>query len=478
MRLDGAIFLFEFLPALLTLYLVVRAADGLPRRFSVWTERAGLWLLAAASAYVIAGGTAGAWLLAIPATALATGGVLGRLPRDRRAVRSVLAAVGVLVPMAVVAWTRWELPGRVFALSGAAVLACHAIAYMMDVWHADAAPDRPDTAALYLLQFPVLPAGPLVRIRDFSANIGRLPQAVGLGAFTYGARRIVLGLIKILFVAGTLSRPITAILALPAPRMRADLAWLAAVCIPLELYFLLSGYADLSIGIGRMFGFRYPENFRRPYLAESIREFWRSWSITSIAWLRDYLSLPIAGRDLPTPMMFLNILVGFALLGLVHGGGWTVPGWALYSGAWLALEAIGLGRLIARLPWPLRHVYVLAVVGLGWIILRAESAAQLSLLLRAMTGAFGWSDSTFARHATWDVWFALVTAFVGAGPLVPWISRWRVTVDASTTALLMMLAAVVVYWWNTPGRWMRAVRTLWRGSARPVAAKSRTSRPD
>ena len=472
MRFDSAIFIFEFLPALLTLYFVVRAADTLPRALSAWTGRVAVWLLAAASVYIIVGGRAGAWLLLIPASALVAGGLIGRVSRHRQTLRSVLVTVGVMVPMAVVAWTRWQLSGPVFALSGAAVLACHAISYVMDVWRGQA-PESPDTASLYLVQFPVLPAGPLVRIRDFSGYVVRLPQAVGLGAFTYGARRIVLGLIKIVFVAGTLSRPINAILALSEARMRGDIAWLAAVCIPLELYFLLSGYADLSIGVGRMFGFRYPENFRRPYLADSIREFWRSWSITSIAWLRDYLSLPIAGRDVPTPRLFLNILVGFALLGLFHGGGWLVPAWALYSGAWLAVEALGLGRLLARWPKPLRHVYVLVVIGLGWIILRADSAAQLMLLLRAMTGALGWSGSTFARYATWDVWLALITAFVGAGPLVPWISRWRVTVDASTTALLMMLAAVVVYWWNTPGRWLRAARSLRRGGGGPVRGVGR-----
>jgi alginate O-acetyltransferase complex protein AlgI len=468
LRFDGAVFLFEFLPAVLTFYFVARAADGLPGRLSAWAARAAVWLLAAASVYVILQGRAAPWLLLTPASALVPGALLGRLSGDQRALRATLAAVGVLIPMAVVAWTRSTLPGRVFAVSGAAVLACHAIAYIVDVWRGRAAADRVDTAALYLLQFPVLPAGPLVRIRDFSANVARLPQAVGLGAFTYGARRVVLGVIKIVLVAGTLARPIDAIIVLSPARLRGDIAWLAAICIPLELYFLLSGYADLSIGIGRMFGFRYPENFRRPYLADSIREFWRSWSITSIAWLRDYLELPIAGRDLPTPTLFVNIVVGFGLLGLFHGGGWTVPGWALYSGAWLALEAIGLGRVIARLPRPLRHVYVLTVVGLGWIVLRAESAAQLWTLLQAMSGAYGWSGATFARYTTWDVWFALVTAFIGAGPLVPWISRWRVTVDASTTALLMMLAAVTVYWWNTPGRWLRAARAMWGSGGPPL----------
>jgi hypothetical protein len=182
LRFDGAVFLFEFLPALLTLYFLVRAADSLPARFARWAARAGVVLLAAASVYVIVQGRAGAWLLVTPATALITASALGRMPREQRALRALLAAVGVLIPMAVVAWTRYQLPGRVFALSGAVVLACHAIAYVMDVWHGDAGPERVDTAALFLLQFPVLPAGPLVRIRDFSANVVRLPQAVGLSS--------------------------------------------------------------------------------------------------------------------------------------------------------------------------------------------------------------------------------------------------------------------------------------------------------
>ena len=144
--------------------------------------------------------------------------------------------------------------------------------------------------------------------------------------------------------------PVDAIYKLRPPQLSADAAWLAALCFSLQLYFQFSGYADIAIGLGRMLGLRYPENFHRPYLADSVREFWRRWHVTSITWLRDYLAFPIAGRDAPTLRLFPSILIAFLLLGLWYGGGWTVTLWAVYSGAFLAFEAVGFGATISR--WP------------------------------------------------------------------------------------------------------------------------------
>src|SRR6185295_5365724 len=157
-----------------------------------------------------------------------------------------------------------------------------------------------------------------------------------------------------------------------------------------------------AIGLGRMIGLRYPENFHRPYLADSMREFWRRWHVTSITWLRDYLAFPMAGRDAPTLRLFPSIITGFALLGFWYGGGWTVALWAAYSSAFLAFEAVGFGSSISVWPKALRHL-------------------------------------TIARYLTTQVWIALIVAVVGAGPLIPWLSRWRVSVDAVTAAIVMMI---------------------------------------
>jgi alginate O-acetyltransferase complex protein AlgI len=210
------------------------------------------------------------------------------------------------------------------------VIACHTIACGADVYRGTTSVRRPSALALYLLQFPLLAGGPLVRFGEFSSQLAR--RTVGMAAFAYGVRRVVTGLVKLFLIADVLDGPVDRIFALPPAKMSADAAWFGAACVALQIYFRFSGYADIAIGLGRMLGFRYPENFRRPFTADSLREFWRRWNVTLITWLRDYLSLPIAGQDRPTPRLYLNIVAGFCLVALWHRMGWNALLCGVYFG--------------------------------------------------------------------------------------------------------------------------------------------------
>ena len=203
-----------------------------------------------------------------------------------------------------------------FVPVGIGVFVCHAIAYLVDVRRGTADPRRHASALLYLVQLPVFPAGPLSRFHEFSEQLSR--SEISMGGFSYGVRRIVTGLLKVWAIAGPLGDAADRIFALRVTRLSTDIAWLGAVCAALEVYFLFSGFSDIGIGLGRILGFRYQENFRRPYTADSIREFWRRWNVTLIAWLRDYLSLPIAGHDVPTIGRYLLTVAGFVVVGLWH----------------------------------------------------------------------------------------------------------------------------------------------------------------
>jgi len=136
------------------------------------------------------------------------------------------------------------------------------------------------------------------------------------------------------------------------------------------------------------------------------------------------------------------------LLGFWYGGGWTVAVWAVYSSAFLAFEAVGLGARISSWPRALRHVYVLLVVTVGWVILRAESVAAAGSMLQVMFGMRGWPHLTAARYLTTQVWIALTLGVIGAGPLIPWLSRWRVSVDAVTASIVMMITSVSLFVWR------------------------------
>ena len=442
-------FLLEFLPAAIAVFFLTRAAAALFRLSARSTARASVLVLVAVSAWFIVSSPA-AWVMLGSASSAFVGAMLVERLKARGDHRLAFAAMLTAVAVAVAAFAsaRWQMDGRSFAVAGVTVLCCHAMAYVIDVYRGEATSGRPLESALYLLQFPVLAGGPIVRSRDFSGHHLRVADGVGLGAFTYGMRRLVIGIVKITLVAGTLGGPVDAIFALPPARLTADAAWLAAACFSLQIYYQFSGYADLAIGLGRMFGLRYPENFRRPYVADSVREFWRRWNITAIMWLRDYLSLPIAGRDAPTPRLFLNIFLGFCLVGLWHGGGVNVLVWAAYSGVWLALEAVGLGTRLERWPRVLRHLYLILVMVVGWVVLRADTNAQALHFLQTMTGVSGPRVLTAWRYLTPGVWTALIVAIVGAGPLVSWISRWRVTLDAATAAIVMMVTALSLFVWR------------------------------
>jgi alginate O-acetyltransferase complex protein AlgI len=445
LRFESPGFALQFLPVLLAAYFLTRGLFAVFRASAVWTTYAAQVVLTAASAWIIAlAGPAALVLGGAMTTLVLTGAIAATRGNNRRLAAALVAAVVVVMAGVFVA-TRVQIDGRSFAFLGVTIVCCHAIAYAIDVYRGEATARRPLTSALYLLQFPVLPAGPIVRSRDFAEHHMRLAEGVSLGGFTYGMRRFIIGLVKVGLVAGTLGEAADTIFKVPTARLSIDAAWLGAVSFALQIYFLFSGYADIAIGVGKTVGLRYPENFRRPYVADSVREFWRRWNITSIMWLRDYLSLPIAGRDAHSPRLFGNTVIGFLLLGLWHGGGRTVWVWALYSAFWLALEAVGLGQRMERLPRAARHAYVLLVILVGWVILRADQGAQAWTYLQVMAGIKGASAWTAWRYLTPALGAALLVAVVGAGPIVPWISRWRVTLDATTAAVVMMMTALSLF---------------------------------
>lgn len=375
--------------------------------------------------------------------------------RERsRAARTLLAAA-VTGELLLFVSALWPAARSVAIPVGAGVFMCHAVSYLVDVRRRVADPHRHGTALLYLLQLPVFPAGPLSRFDEFGQQLARTD--VSMGGFSYGVRRIVTGLIKVYLLAAPLGSAADRIFALRVTRLSTDTAWLGAVCGALEVYFYLSGFSDVGIGLGRILGFRHQENFRRPYTADSIREFWRRWNVTLITWLRDYVALPIAGHGKPTFGLYLLTIAGFVVVGLWHRATVQVLPWALYFGTWLAIEALGFGAAMQRLPRVVRHVYVLLVVMFGWMLLRVTGPGPLMGYVEAMLGFSVAKFGASSVFLTWDLVTALICAIIFAGPLVGNISRWRVSVDAATASLLMMLAATGLFVWQGIERTRRAV---------------------
>jgi alginate O-acetyltransferase complex protein AlgI len=297
-----------------------------------------------------------------------------------------------------------------------------ALSYVVDVYRGEAeAQHNPIDFALYVSFFPQLIAGPIVRFRDVATQITSRRES--FDSFSEGVERFILGLAKKVLIANAVAEVADPIFALPASDLSAGVAWLGALCYTIQIYFDFSGYSDMAIGLGLMFGFRYLENFSYPYVSTSLTDFWRRWHISLSTWLRDYLYIPLGGSRGSSARTYLNLVIVFFLCGLWHGASWTFVVWGLYHGAFLILERVGLARGLERLPRPLRHVYAMAVVIFGWVIFRATTLGQAMHFLLAMLGlgAGSGSEHTLGVYASNQLVFVCVVAVVAATPLLPWL---------------------------------------------------------
>ena len=333
----------------------------------------------------------------------------------------------------------------------------HAISYVVDVYKRTASAQRSvPEFALYILLFPQLIAGPIIRYRDIAAQlVARDPST---SEFAYGVRRFVLGLGKKLLVANTLGRSADAIFAVPGSELNAPLAWLGLVCYTLQIYFDFSGYSDMAIGLMRMFGFRILENFNYPYVARSVREFWRRWHISLSNWFRDYLYVPLGGNRRGARRGYVNLIVVFLLCGLWHGASWPFVLWGTWHGAFLILERAGLERLLARSNW-LAHAYTLAVVMGAWVLFRCDTLAHALDYYRALLGLSGADPALHpaAQHLSALLIVTLAAGVAFAMPLAPRVAAWReraalrpraewlaVTADGTWVALVFVASTAML----------------------------------
>ncbi len=326
----------------------------------------------------------------------------------------------------------------------------HAISYVVDVYkrNADAESSIP-RFALYILLFPQLIAGPIIRWRDIAAQLRSRDQRIA--DFAYGVRRFVLGLGKKVVIANTLGGTADAIFGLPASELTAPLAWLGLACYTLQIYFDFSGYSDMAIGLMRMFGFRILENFNYPYIARSIREFWRRWHISLSNWFRDYLYIPLGGNQRGERRAYANLVIVFLLCGLWHGASWPFVLWGAWHGLFLVAERAGIDRLLRGAGTGARlgsHIYALLVVMGGWVLFRCDTLTHAVDYFQALAGfatAAG-SRHSVAQYLDPQVMCTLALATLFATPLARRIGAWRDGVAATPGPAATGVLAADVAW--------------------------------
>lgn len=269
--------------------------------------------------------------------------------------------------------------------AGISFFTFQAISYLVDVYRKIVPAERNIlNCGLYISMFPQLIAGPIVRYHDIARQL--VQRTLSRESFAEGVERFVFGLAKKVLLADQLGIRADTIFSMPLVELSTGQAWLGAVCFSLQIYYDFSGYSDMAIGLGKMFGFTLPENFKYPYSAGSIRDFWRRWHISLSTWLRDYLYIPLGGNRCSNKRNFFNLLLVFTLCGLWHGAAWTFVLWGLWHGIFLVLERIfpfgTKGWLMRGLGWG----YCLLVVLIGWVIFRSSDISAAFQYLSVMAG--------------------------------------------------------------------------------------------
>jgi alginate O-acetyltransferase complex protein AlgI len=302
----------------------------------------------------------------------------------------------------------------------------HSISYLVDVFRKTSRAQRdPMIMALYISLFPQLLAGPIIRYKDISKQFTERRES--LNYFHQGVQRFVNGLAKKVLIANTVAVTVDKIYALQPTDLSTGLAWLAALGFTLQIYFDFSGYSDMAIGLAMMFGFRFPENFNFPYVATSIRDFWRRWHISLSTWFRDYVYLPLGGNRAGTFRSYFNLVLIFFLCGLWHGASWKFVLWGLYHGFFLVLERTKAGEFLDRMPNIAKHAYVLLACTIGWVLFRAENMTQARTILSAM---FSWKPSVsypLEMLLTPDVLSIMVIGTIFAFPTAKVMVRFLAT---------------------------------------------------
>lgn len=246
-----------------------------------------------------------------------------------------------------------------------------ALSYLIDIYRKETSAQKKFVdLALYISLFPQLIAGPIVRYHDIFRQLAK--RTFTLYKFHLGIQRFIIGLSKKVLLANQFAVVADDVFSLPTHLISTPTAWIGLISYSFQIYFDFSGYSDMAIGLGKMFGFDILENFNFPYISKSIREFWKRWHISLSSWFKDYLYIPLGGNRKGNGRTYLNLFIVFLLTGFWHGASWNFIVWGLIHGFFMIIERIGFNKLLNKLWLPLRHMYTLGIVGIAWVFFRAE----------------------------------------------------------------------------------------------------------
>ena len=300
-----------------------------------------------------------------------------------------------------------------------------ALSYVIDVYRKEVKAQRNLLdLSLFITLFPQLVAGPIVRYQTVAEQIKkRLSTAED---WMFGTRRFVQGLAKKVLIANPMGEVADHVFSLSGGDLTTGTAWVGIVAYSLQIYFDFSGYSDMAIGLARIFGFTFEENFNYPYIAQSVTDFWRRWHISLSSWFRDYVYFPLGGSRVSHPWkLYRNLLIVWTLTGFWHGASWTFMAWGFYYGILICVEKWILLKWLNHIPRILRHIYLLLIVMIGWVFFRANDFTYAFTFLKTMfgitdAGAYNYETILLAK----DYMLYFIVALIFALPIYKVYEKW------------------------------------------------------
>lgn len=435
MVFSSLFFLFVFLPAVLLLYYIT------PRRYRNF-------VLFISSLFFYAWGEPVYILLMLFSTAAnyTLGLLLGRCREKNSNARPVLI-VSIFINIGLLCFFKYfdfllqtvnsllgtSLASPDLALPlGISFYTFQAISYIIDVYRGAVPAQRKFIVfGTYIALFPQLIAGPIVRYHMVAEQlVGRVE---GLEVFGEGVRRFVVGLGKKVLLANNIGLLWQQIQQLPPSEVTILTAWLGITAFALQIYFDFSGYSDMAIGLGKMFGFTFPENFNYPYISRSITEFWRRWHISLGSWFREYVYIPLGGNRLGKPALYRNLFLVWFLTGLWHGADWNFVLWGLYYGFILALEKAFLLKWLSRAPRFICHAYAVLMVLLGWVLFAFDNLPTGWQYFQALFGLSG--AGLLDRESIYFLYTHAILIIIALFVSTPFINKIKQKLFESSAAL-------------------------------------------
>lgn len=452
MLFSSIVFLFTFLPAVMLLYYL------LPVRFR------NVILLLASLVFYAWGEPVYLFLMLLSILFNYFSGLdIARNLQDKRAAKRSLV-FNLIINLAVLGFFKYEgfvldtlngiLPVHIsyHALPlpiGISFYTFQILSYIIDVYRGNVkVQTNLPNFALYVTMFPQLIAGPIVQYADVDEQLAS--REVSRTKFGEGSMYFIRGLAKKVLLANTSGMIFTEVSGLAKGNIAVVTAWLGAFAYMFQIYFDFSGYSDMAIGLGKMFGFEFNMNFNYPYVSKSITEFWRRWHISLSSWFRDYVYIPLGGNRVSKIKHIRNLLIVWFLTGLWHGAAWNFVVWGLYYGVILIIEKYLLSPVLDRLPDVVRHIYSIVLVVIGWVLFFSSSFGQAADYIRVMfgAGAHGFADreSMYLLTSNLILWLILI---FGSTPLVHFryehmlrSKKWNTTIINSVVYAALFIVCI------------------------------------